>query len=75
MNQEEKERRDQETHDLARDIKAVLLGVNGDGGLVEDVKELSKSHYKLKQNVMILIGVLVGSGVLVGGIQLVMELT
>ena len=74
MNAADKEKRDQDTHDLVRDIKAVLLGVNGDGGLVEDVKELSQSHYNLKRNFLLLVGILIGSGVLVGGVQLFLEL-
>ncbi|MCK5236285.1 MAG: hypothetical protein KAR06_04790 [Deltaproteobacteria bacterium] len=70
MNATQREKRDQDTHDKVVRIEAVLLGANGDDGLVGYVKETAQSHYKLKQHFWILIGLLVGSGLLVGGINL-----
>ena len=57
-----------ETHDSVIEIKTVLLGKNGDDGLVGDFGRLSRSHYKLKQNFWILVAFLIGSGVLVGSL-------
>mgnify|MGYP001603665578 CR=1 FL=1 len=57
-----------ETHDTVIEIKTVLLGTNGDNGLVGDVKRLGRSHYRLKQHFWILVGILVGSGILASGI-------
>jgi len=66
----------QETHETVVQLSTVLLGVQGtaNGGLVKEVKdvkvsvnELAKSHSKLKRN-FVLIGILVGSGALGGGI-------
>ena len=54
----------QETHDDMIEIKAVLLGVDGANGLVDDVKHIASSHYKLRLRFWILIGILVGSGIL-----------
>ena len=77
MNAADKEKRDQDTHDLVRDIKAVLLGVDGDTGLVGDFREQRATQIKqgesinrLSQRFWILVGVLTGSGILVGGINL-----
>jgi len=67
----------QETHETVVQLSTVLLGVQGtaNGGLVKEVKdvkvsvnELAKSHSKLKRNFWVLIGILVGSGALGGGI-------
>lgn len=66
-----------EARDTARDLKTVLVGLNGDEGLCGDVKDLvnslgalAKSHGRLKRNFWILVGVLVGSGIIGGGIGL-----
>jgi len=65
----------QETHDNGIKVKTVLLGVNGDDGLVGDVKRMcekqvrqTSEHNKLKRNFYLLVGILTGSGVLYGGI-------
>ena len=61
-------------HDAIIEIHTVLLGANGDDGLVgevkrcavaiqEEVKELSK----VKKVVYTLVGILVGSGAITGG--------
>lgn len=64
-----------EIRDSQNDIKqeqtvmhTVLLGADGAEGLVEEVKSLAKGHGKLKRNFWILVGTLVGSGVVGGGI-------
>lgn len=54
----------EETHDTVNTLKTVLLGVNGDEGLVGDVKQLARGHQKLCNRVWILIGVLASTGVL-----------
>ncbi len=63
--------------ELVQEIHTVLLGVPGteNGGLVQevkdvktDVKELGKSHGKLKRNFWILVGALIGSGAIGSGI-------
>ena len=60
----------QEIHETVTILKTVLLGVPGteDNGLVGKVDEVHRSHYRLKRNFYILIGVLVGSGILGTGI-------
>jgi len=57
-----------ETHDTVREIKVVLLGVNGDKGLVGEVQDLKKKHSRLSKILYILVGVLIGTGILVGGV-------
>ena len=53
-----------ETHDCIIRLETVLLGTDGDNGLVGDVKLLAKSHFKLKKNFWILVAFLAGSGFL-----------
>ena len=48
-------------------IEVVLLGADGDEGLVGEVQELKKKQTKQAIILYVLIGVLVGSGVLVTG--------
>ena len=57
-----------ETHDAVIQIRTVLLGVNGDEGLVGIVQQVVKEQSKLKKTVWTLIGILVGSGVISGSI-------
>ncbi len=64
-----------DTHDTVIQLKTVLLGANGDDGLVGDVKRTSKAiivlnekHNKLNKTLWTLIGILVGSGVLGGSL-------
>ncbi len=66
MNEKERDRKINETHDVALQLKTVLLGANGDQGLVGDVKQIGQSHYKLRGQFRLLLGILVGSGVLTG---------
>ena len=54
----------QDTHDAGIRVKAVLLGENGDDGLVGEVKRIAKSHYKLRLCFWILVSTLVASGVI-----------
>lgn len=63
----------QEIHSTSLETRTVLLGVPGtsDGGLVKEVlnnkkemRDIGKSHGKLKRTVWWLIGMLVGSGVI-----------
>ena len=62
-----------ETRESQIKLNTVLLGANGDDGLVGEVKELSKSHYLLKRNFWMLIAFLIGSGVITGGILAVLS--
>jgi|TARA_R100001530_G_C4284671_1_gene146507 hypothetical protein len=73
MKGEEHDKIRMETHDAVQTIRAVLLGANGDNGLVGDVKRLANSHYKLKQQFWVLVGLLVGSGILAGGISVLLS--
>lgn len=56
------------THDKVGELTAILLGARGDNGLIGDVKRLSTSHYKLRQHFWVLVGILVGSGIIGGGL-------
>ena len=67
LNKEERERLD-EVRDSVIIIKTVLLGTDGDNGLVGDVKRLAVSHFKLKKSFWVLVSFLAGSGVLGGGL-------
>ncbi|MBU1307865.1 MAG: hypothetical protein KKF33_20365 [Alphaproteobacteria bacterium] len=65
----------QEARDIARDLKVVLVGMNGDEGLcgrvdtvIKSVGDLASSHGKLKRNFWLLVGILGGSGVIGGAI-------
>jgi len=60
----EESRKLEETHDAVMQVKTVLLGANGDDGLVGEVKRVTRSHYNLKRVVWILIGFLAGAGIL-----------
>ncbi len=51
-------------------IKTVLVGMNGDPGLVGEFSILSKTVAKLRKNFWTLVGILVGSGILGTGIGL-----
>lgn len=57
-----------------RDIKTVLKGYNGYPGLCKEHEELANDYYKFKRTMLIIIGVLIGSGVLGGGIFSAMNL-
>jgi len=57
-----------ETHDTVNKLKTTLVGMNGDEGLVGDFKKVAESHYKLRRNFYLLLGVLIGSGILTGSI-------
>ncbi len=57
----------EEEHDMLIKIHTVLLGTNGDDGLVGDVQRFSNSHYKLRRNFWMLVSFLTGSGVLGAG--------
>ena len=56
----------QSTHDTVTQLKTVLLGVNGDTGLIGEFKEVKESHYKLRQRFYIFVGIIAGSGILTG---------
>ena len=67
----------QETHQTVTELKTVILGIPGteDTGLYGEVKAVklvvngvAKSHGKLKRNFWLLVGTLVGSGVIGGGV-------
>ncbi len=55
-----------ETHEAVTQLRAVILGVNGNPGLIDQVNKICTSHDNLKKTVWTLIGVLSGSGVLGG---------
>ena len=56
------------THDTVIEIKTTLFGKNSDEGLIGEVRQLSESHYKLKRNVYLFLGILIGSGILAGNL-------
>ena len=65
----------QETHKMVIELKVVLLGKNSDRGLVGKVNDLSyncndleEKHNRLSRIVWILIGSLMGSGLIGGGL-------
>lgn len=62
LNKEERETIDN-IKEAVIELKTVLLGTDGDNGLIGDVKRLGDSHFKLKQRFWILIGILAGSGI------------
>lgn len=62
------------TNDAVIEIRTALKGIDGRGGLLNEVRELSKSynalqadHNRLKGNYKTLVGILIGSGILTGG--------
>ncbi len=64
----------EETNDTVIKIKTALTGLNGSGGLIDDIKkvctrqdELEKEHQKLRGNYKTMIGILIGSGIFTGG--------
>ena len=63
----EKEKLD-ETHDIALEIKTVLLGTNGDAGLCGDVYSMKKDYYKFKGRVVLVFGILIGTGAIAGSV-------
>jgi len=56
------------TYDKVIELTVLLLGSRGDNGLIGDVKRLASSHYRLKRNFYIIIGILLGSGI-IGGVS------
>ena len=70
MDEQERDQMIKETHDKVNTIWSVLLCVpnTSNGGLVKKVGEICVSHYRLKKNFYILVGILVGSGVVAGGV-------
>ena len=58
----------QETHDAAIKIQAVILDTDGHKGLASKVDDMCESHYRLKRNFWLLVGVLSGSGVITGAV-------
>jgi len=63
LTKEEKQKLE-DVHDKVNTIHTVLLGTNGDDGLVGEVNRIGKSHFKLKRNFWLLVGVLIGTGIL-----------
>jgi len=57
-----------ETHDKVLKLSTVLLGTNGDNGLVGEFRRVAQSHFTLKRNFWILVGILTGSGILGTGL-------
>lgn len=67
LSKEEKQKQD-ETHDGVIKLTTVLLGTNGDDGLVGEFRRVANSHFSLKRNFWILVGILAGLGVLGSGL-------
>lgn len=57
----------EETHDTVITLKSVLLGANGNPGLVKQVNEVCKGHEKLNGRFWMLVAFLGGLGILGGG--------
>ena len=62
------------TNDAVVEIRTALRGINGQGGLMNEVRELAsrqntleENHNKLRGNYKTLVGILIGSGILTGG--------
>ena len=58
----------QETRDTVIELKTILLGKDGDKGLVGVIYDTAKGHSRLKRNFWLLVGFLGGSGVIGGSI-------
>ena len=56
-----------ETKETTAIIKSVLLGVNGNPGLVRKVEESCKRQDTLDRRLTLLIGILIGLGIIAGG--------
>ena len=58
----------QETHNAVIKISTVLLGANGNPGLANKVDEVCQSHFKLRRDFWLLVGILIGTGTIAGTI-------
>lgn len=65
----------QETHDMVLKLHAVVVGENGDTGIIGRIDsvcnrqdEIEREHHKLSKVVWILIGTLTGSGAIGAGV-------
>ncbi len=58
----------QETRDTVIELKTILLGKDGDRGLVGVIYDTAQGHNKLKRNFWLLVGFLGGTGVIGGSI-------
>ena len=67
LTKDEKKKLD-ETHDIVIQLKTVLLGTNSDNGLVGEFRRVAKSHFSLKRNFWVLVGILAGLGLLGTGL-------
>ena len=56
----------QETHDVVIKLKTVILDSDGHKGLASQVNDVCSSHYRLRRNFWLLIGILAGSGIITG---------
>ena len=54
-------------HEKVIKIEVVLLGANGDEGLVGEVQDLKRKYNRLTLGVYTLIGILIGLGLLTTG--------
>ena len=70
----------EETNDTVIAIKTALVGLNGEGGLIERVdtlnsnhNSLEEKHNKLEKRVWLVIGVLVGTGALGSGVYALIQ--
>ena len=63
----------EDTHDVVVRVSAILLGVNGNPGLVKRVEDVCTNYEKLNTRFWILVATLVGSGALGGGIWAILR--
>ena len=70
----------EETNKTVIAIKTALVGINGEGGLIERVdtlnnnhNSLEEKHNKLEKRVWLIVGILAGSGALGSGIYALIQ--
>ena len=60
---------EQEDHDMILKLYTEIVGLDGNPGLAETVRQLACRHNKLSRNFWMLVGILTGSGVIGAGIN------
>ena len=61
-----KEQQD-EMYKAVVELRSAIVGVNGKGGLIDEVQRLASGHGRLRRYFWILVSALVASGVITGG--------
>lgn len=64
----------EESHDTLNTLKSVLLGANGNPGLVKQVNDVCEDHQSLKARFWMLVAFLTGLGIIGGGTVGALEL-